>query len=150
VRPPEVVAACEWVCARLRNPDVLLQGSDVLALDDLDAGNADGARLIEEARRLLQIQGKPDSATLTLADIADRGELLSAMRFNGDGVITPATTQDDAVRATVAEIMRTHGSVPDRHKDKRRAWTAPASKRFSPRCRPRATGTPRRTRTTAR
>jgi hypothetical protein len=117
VRPPEVVAACEWVCARLRNPDVLLQCSDVLALEDLDAGNADGARLIEEARRLLQIQGKPDSATLTLADIADRGELLSAMRFNGDGVITPETTQDDAVRATVAEIMRTHGSVPDRHKD---------------------------------
>jgi len=116
VRPPEVVAACEWVCARLRNPDVLLQGSDVLALDDLDAGNADGARLIEEARRLLQIQGKPDSATLTLADIADRGELLAAMRFNGDGVITPATAEDDAVRATVAEIIRTHGSVPDRHK----------------------------------
>lgn len=117
VRPPEVVAACEWVCARLHNPDVLLQGSDVLRLDDLDAGNVDGARLIEEARRLLQIQGRPDSATLTLADIADRGELLSAMRFNGDGVITPETAHDDAVRATVAEIMRTHGSVPDRHKD---------------------------------
>jgi hypothetical protein len=116
VRPPEVVAACEWVCARLRNPDVLLQGSDVLALDDLDAGNADGARLIEEARRLLQIQGKPDSATLTLADIADRGELLAAMRFNGDGVDHARDAQDDAVRATVAEIMRTHGSVPDRHK----------------------------------
>lgn len=117
VRPPEVVAACEWVCARLRNPDVLLEGSDVLTLDDLDADNADGARLIEEARRLLQIQGKPDSATLTLADIADRGELLSAMRFNGDGVITPETAQSDALRATVAEIMRTHGSVPDRHKE---------------------------------
>ncbi|ADU38073.1 hypothetical protein [Variovorax paradoxus] len=116
VRPPEVVAACEWVCARLRNPDVLLQGSDALALDDLDAGNADGARLIEEARRLLQIQGKPDSATLTLADIADRGELLAAMRFNGDGVITPETAEDDTVRATVAEIIRIHGSVPDRHK----------------------------------
>ena len=115
VRPPEVVAACEWVCARLRNPDVLLQGSDVLALDDLDAGNADGARLLEEARRLLQIQGKPDSATLTLADIADRGELLSAMRFYGDGVITPQTSQDEAVSATVEAIMRSHGSVPDRH-----------------------------------
>jgi len=117
VRPPEVVAACEWVCARLRNPDVLLEGSDVLTLNDLDADNADGARLVEEARRLLQIQGKPDSATLTLADIADRGELLSAMRFNGDGVITPETAQSDALRATVAEIMRTHGSAPDRHKE---------------------------------
>jgi hypothetical protein len=42
VRPPEVVAACEWVCARLRNPDVLLQGSDVLTLGDLDGEHARG------------------------------------------------------------------------------------------------------------
>lgn len=115
VRPPEVVAACEWACARLRNPDVLLRGGDVLALADLDTGQADGARLLEEARRLLQIQGKPDAETLTLADIVDRGELLAAMRFNGDGVITPETAQDEALRDTLAEIMRTHGSVPDRH-----------------------------------
>ncbi|MFM9926861.1 hypothetical protein VLK31_28010 [Variovorax sp. H27-G14] len=116
VRPPEVVAACEWVCARLRNPDVLLQGSDVLTLDELDDSNPAGARLREEAHRLLQIQGKPDASTLTLADIADRGELLAAMRFNGDGVVTPETAQDDALRATIEEVIRTHGSVPDRHK----------------------------------
>lgn len=116
VRPPEVVAACEWVCARLRNPDVLLQGSDVLTLGDLDGDTPAGARLHEEARRLLQIQGKPEADTLTLADIADRGELLAAMRFNGDGIVTPDTAQDDAVRAAIAEVMRVHGSVPDRHK----------------------------------
>lgn len=115
VRPPEVVAACEWVCARLRNPDVLLQGSDVLSLADLDDAAPDGARLREEARRLLQIQGKPEADALTLADIADRGELLAAMRFNGDGIVTPATAQDDALRATVEDVMRVHGSVPDRH-----------------------------------
>ncbi len=116
VRPPEVVAACEWVCARLRNPDVLLQGSDVLTLGDLNDRNPAGARLLEEARRLLQIKGRPDDDTLTLADIADRGELLAAMRFNGDGVVTPDTAQDEAVRATIAEVIRLHGSVPDRHK----------------------------------
>jgi hypothetical protein len=116
VRPPEVVAACQWVCARLRNPDVLLRGSDVLSLDDLDEGNPAGARLREEAQRLLHIQGRPDSDTLTLDDIANRGELLAAMRFNGDGIVTPDTAQDDTVRATLAEIIRTHGSVPDRHK----------------------------------
>jgi hypothetical protein len=116
VRPPEVVAACEWVCARLRNPDVLLKGSDVLSLDDLDDGNPAGARLREEAQRLLHIQGRPDSDTLTLDDIANRGELLAAMRFNGDGIVTPDTAQDEAVRAALVEIIRTHGSVPDRHK----------------------------------
>ncbi len=116
VRPPEVVAACEWVCERLRDPGVLLRRSDVLALDDLDVARPAGARLREEAQRLLQIQGKPEAGTLTLADIADRDALLAAMRFNGDGVITPATAGDDAAaRETLAEIIRTHGSVPDRH-----------------------------------
>lgn len=115
VRPPEVVAACEWACERFASPDVLLAGGDVLSLSDLNPATEPGARLIDEARRLLQIQGKPEADRLTLADIADRGELLAAMRFNGDGVITPATAQDDAVRATIEDIMRSHGSVPDRH-----------------------------------
>ena len=59
VRPPEVVAACEWVCARLRNPDVLLEGSDVLTLDDLDA-RRDAAGVESERQRDLLSQRRQD------------------------------------------------------------------------------------------
>ncbi|MDR6518058.1 hypothetical protein J2789_000720 [Variovorax paradoxus] len=115
VRPPEVIAACRWACERLRSPDALLAGGGTLSLDDLDDKGAAGADLAKEGRRILDLLGKNDSNTLTLADISNRSEWLAAMRFNGDGVVTPDTASDDALRATIEEAMRTHGSTPDRH-----------------------------------
>lgn len=115
VRPPEVIAACQWACERLRSADVLLAGGGTLSLDDLDDTRTPGADLAREGRRILDLLGKQDTHTLTLADIADRGEWLAAMRFNGDGVVTPDTATDDALRTTIEEAMRTHGSTPDRH-----------------------------------
>ncbi len=118
IRPPELVAACEWMCLQLRDPDTLLQGGDAIAVaaiaDDPQAG--DGPRLADEARRILRLRGKADADTLTLADVTDRGELLAAMRFNGDGVVTPDTAEDDApTRAVLERILRTHGAAQDRN-----------------------------------
>jgi len=118
VRPPEVIAACQWACERLRSADALLAGGGTLSLDDLDDNSAAGADLAREGRRILDLLGKKDSNTLTLADISDRSEWLAAMRFNGDGVVTPDTASDDALRSTIEEAMRTHGSTPDRHEKK--------------------------------
>jgi len=118
VRPPEVIAACQWACERLRSADALLAGGGTLSLDDLDDGSAAGADLAKEGRRILDLLGKKDSNTLTLADISDRSEWLAAMRFNGDGVVTPDTATDDTLRSTIEEAMRTHGSTPDRHENK--------------------------------
>ncbi|MBB4221680.1 hypothetical protein [Variovorax guangxiensis] len=118
VRPPEVITACQWACERLRSADALLAGGGTLSLDDLDDNSAAGADLAREGRRILDLLGKKDSNTLTLADISDRSEWLAAMRFNGDGVVTPDTASDDALRSTIQEAMRTHGSTPDRHEKK--------------------------------
>ena len=119
VRPPEVIAACQWACERLRSADALLAGGGTLSLDDLDDKGAAGADLAREGRRILDLLGKKDLDTLTLADISDRSEWLAAMRFNGDGVVTPETAAtDEALRAAIEEAMRTHGSTPDRHEKK--------------------------------
>ena len=119
VRPPEVIAACQWACERLRSADVLLAGGGTLSLDDLDGTRSPGADLAREGRRILALLGKNDANTLTLADISDRGEWLASMRFNGDGVVTPETAgDDDALRAAIEEAMRTHGSTPDRHENR--------------------------------
>ena len=118
VRPPEVIAACQWACERLRSADVLLAGGGMLSLEDLDDARAPGADLAKEGRRILDLLGKKDANTLTLADISDRGEWLASMRFNGDGVVTPETATDDALRVAIEEAMRTHGSTPDRHENR--------------------------------
>ncbi|MET0211334.1 MAG: hypothetical protein ABW220_19985 [Burkholderiaceae bacterium] len=118
VRPPELIAACQWVCERLRDPDVLLTESDCLPLSDLDTGSDAGAQLQAEARRILQLLGRPDAQALSLTDIADRGEWLAAMRFNGDGVVTPETAHDPDLRWLIGEVMARYGTVPDRDQGK--------------------------------
>ncbi len=115
VRPPELIAACQWACERLRNPDTLLAGGDTVTLADLDDGTTAGAELLAEARRMLELLGKPDAPSFALADISGRTDWLAAMRFNGDGVITPDTAEEPAVRATIDHILQAQGSLPDRH-----------------------------------
>src|SRR5690242_2054546 len=51
IRAPELVAAAQWVCARLKNVDDLLPGRDVLLAASLvDAPDSDAAALAGQAR----------------------------------------------------------------------------------------------------
>lgn len=117
IRAPELIAACEWACAQLADPQVLLAGGDTLALDAFAPPADDGAdlSLAAEARRVLEDIGRPGEGAIALADVLARSERLAAMRFNGDGVVTPATATDAAVRHTVQRIIETHGAVQDRN-----------------------------------
>ncbi|RYF33077.1 MAG: hypothetical protein EOO26_09395 [Comamonadaceae bacterium] len=115
VRPPELIAACKWVCERLRNPDTLLAGGDSVALADLDTDHPAGAAVAAEARRMLTLLGKPDADRFSLADVSGRTDWLAAMRFNGDGVVTPAATDDPEIQKMLERILQTQGGVPDRH-----------------------------------
>ncbi len=114
IRPPELIAACEWACAQLKDPGELMTGEDTIALDML-APAAEGISLADEARRVLQLAGKEGADRITLDEVLQRSELLAAMRFNGDGVVTPETSDDEAVRQTLRRIMETQGSTKDRN-----------------------------------
>ncbi|RYF80302.1 MAG: hypothetical protein EOO29_14390, partial [Comamonadaceae bacterium] len=111
IRPPELIAACEWACRELRDPDQLLAGGDTLSVGDLPEGSV----LAAEAKRVLQIVGKADTDALTVKDVTGRSELLAAMRFNGDGVVTVKTALDAPTQAVIRHILDTHGSVTDRN-----------------------------------
>jgi hypothetical protein len=113
IRPPELIAACAWACDRLRSADELARPGDTLEIGAIDDGTADGAALAAEARRLLDLAGRPESTAIALADVLARSQQLSAMRFNGDGIITTDTAGDDPVaRAAIGHIITTHGSIP--------------------------------------
>lgn len=111
IRPPELIAACEWACRELRDPDVLLAAQDTLSVSDLP----EGSLLAAEARRILELVGKHEGDALTVKDVTGRSELLAAMRLNGDGVVSPKTASgDEALQALIRRIIDTHGSVKDR------------------------------------
>ncbi|WP_326536313.1 hypothetical protein [Pseudorhodoferax sp.] len=113
IRAPELIDACEWACARLRDPARLLHGGDRLALADL-ADTEEGHALADEARRTLQRHGQADGLDIGLGELAERQKHLAGERFNGDGVVAPSTAADDAaLRALIEKIVATQGGIAD-------------------------------------
>jgi hypothetical protein len=112
IRPPELIAACEWAVARVKDPQVLADGGDVLQLASINQNHEDGALLLAEAQRVLALAGQPQASSLTLAQVQERLTSLQALRFNGDGVISAATAEgDEALAALITRIQETYGAV---------------------------------------
>ena len=112
IRPPELVAACEWAVARVKDPQVLADGGDVLQLASINDSTEEGAALLAEARRVLALAGQSDASAITLAQVQERLASLQALRFNGDGVISAATAEaNEALAALIARIQEAYGSV---------------------------------------
>ena len=53
IRVDEVVAASNYLCAVLRNPDILLEEKDLLRIADLNEDNADAKQMADIARRIV-------------------------------------------------------------------------------------------------
>jgi hypothetical protein len=113
IRAPELLAACEWACERLRDPGRLLHPQPRLALADL-ADDDTGRALADAARHTLALHGNADAPDIGLPELAERQKHLAGERFNGDGIVTPATAGEDAaLRALITQIVATQGGVDD-------------------------------------
>ncbi|MEJ8853735.1 hypothetical protein WKW79_04100 [Variovorax robiniae] len=113
IRPPELIEACEWACAQLRDPDELMEGADSIALSAFSEPATEDLPLSDEARRVLDVLQKNDANVITLDEVLQRSDTLAAMRFNGDGIVTPDTADEEPVRRTLQWIAETQGSVKD-------------------------------------
>jgi len=109
IRLPEVLDAIKWVTASLKSADEIVRSHDRLALDAI----AD-AELRASAKQILTNLGKPDAVEISVEDVADTAKIFAETRFNGDGVVPAESAGSDGARQLVAEIIETHGSVPDR------------------------------------
>ncbi len=113
IRPPELLAACAWACAQLHNPDELAQPGDTLDIAAINDTTEQGAALAGAARRILTLAGHEEAPRIALADVLARSEHLSSQRFNGDGIITTETAQDDTLaRDAIEKILQTQGGTP--------------------------------------
>ncbi len=112
IRVNDVVRTAKWITGVLRNPDVLLQGSDAIDIEEFSE-TADGAKLKASAKQILVNLGK-EGNTVSLADTADLEAIFAKTRFNGDGVVTEATAEDADVKAAIAAAVASLGGVADR------------------------------------
>ena len=114
IRVAEVVAAAEWVCSLITDNNLLTAGTDVLALKDIKQDSELGTRLYASAVQILASIGKAGESEISISGIAEGIEKFSASRFNGDGIITPASTEDEALSKAVESAIASVGGVTDR------------------------------------
>lgn len=114
IRVPELIAALKWTGAQLKDRAPLLAGARELSLRALEDGTEEGRHLVGAARRVLDSLGKGSATSISIADTGDVARIFAQMRCNGDGVITAASSEDEAVDAAIARIMALTGTVTDR------------------------------------
>ena len=109
----EVIAAAQWVTGVLKNPDLLLKGQDFLKFSDFDTKNEEGAKLEKSAKQILA-NLKIEKDGISLTETSDNEKIFAETQFNGDGIITEASADDEALKETIKNIIATVGASKDR------------------------------------
>src|ERR1022692_1767639 len=111
VRPPEVIAAVTWACARLKDPGLLLKGADPLPLDAIATG-AEGAPIADAARWILSRLGAAATA-VTAEQAVEVARSVSQGALKGDGVLRPEAASDEGVRTLIKDIIQCQGKATE-------------------------------------
>lgn len=114
IRAPEVLGAVDFVCRLLREPSEILTARGPLALAAFREDTAEGRAALASARIILAGLGKAQASAITVADVSDQAKVFADMPFNGDGIVTEASTEDAAAQATIKDAVASVGGDLDR------------------------------------
>ena len=113
IRVNDVVATSKWLTGLVKDADVILNGQDSFDTGQFNQENPDGLKLYNSAKQILVNLGKTDNV-ISVADAADIAAIFAQTRFNGDGIITEASTDDADEKAAIAAAVASFGGVADR------------------------------------
>lgn len=113
LRVNDVIAVSQWITSVLKDNDLILKGADSIDVDFINTEDANGKKLYSSAKQILENLGK-EGNIISLADTADITAIFAKTRFNGDGIITEASTDDAELKAAITTAIATIGSVTDR------------------------------------
>ena len=113
VRVAEVVAAAQWLTSVVKDKDAILKGESVLKLDGINADCEAGAQLLGSAKQILANLGL-EKDEITVEEASDSVAIFAKTQYNGDGVITQASADDESLRPLIATIAEKVGSATDR------------------------------------
>jgi len=114
IRPPEVLAAVEFVGRTLAKPEAVRKRTAKVALSAIDEEDDEGKRLLASAKQILKNLGKKSSKEITLEDVLDTAKIFAQTKLNGDGVVPADSAEDPAVAKAIEDTMSAVGSVTDR------------------------------------
>jgi predicted secreted protein len=114
IRPSEILGAVRFVRDACKNLDDLFKAEERVPLAAIKEDTELGKALAAEAKHILQSLGRPDAGTIGLDDVADTAKILTATRFNGDGILPPESAGDEPTAQAVRDLITALGSKPDR------------------------------------
>ncbi|MCX8155411.1 MAG: hypothetical protein N3J91_02965 [Verrucomicrobiae bacterium] len=114
IRPPELLAAVEWVCGVVKDPGCFLTPGESLPLAQFNEAHPEGRALLAAARQILRNLGRPEAGEIALGDTMDPARIFAHTVFNGDGVVPPEAAGEEAVREVLQDMLQCVGGVPDR------------------------------------
>lgn len=113
LRINDVIAVSQWITSVLKDNDLILKGADTIDINYINTEDANGKKLYSSAKQILENLGK-EGSQISLADTADITAIFAKTRFNGDGIITEASSDDADLKTTIAAAISTVGNVTDR------------------------------------
>lgn len=109
----DVINTANWLTDVIKDADKLLEQKDGVALADINEESETGKKLLASARQILQNLGK-DAEVITVADSSDSIAIFAQTRFNGDGIITEGSSDDEKIKNTIAAAVAATGGSQDR------------------------------------
>lgn len=109
----DVIATAEWLGKVLNNLNLLLNRDDAVDLTAFNENTEEGRALKASAKQILLNLGL-NKNSISVADTSDSIAIFAQTRLNGDGIITPASTDDAALQNVINCAVGTVGSVQDR------------------------------------
>jgi len=115
IRVPEVIEAVKWVTAMINNPDELLTDPQKLPLSSINISTEEGKSLLESARQILANLGNPDAPDISVEETSDTAKIFAGTKFNGDGIITEDSADEEPLKNLIRDIISCMGSAVDRN-----------------------------------
>ena len=113
IRVNDIICISKWITLVLKNSDVILEGQDSIDIEQINTEVPEGVKLYNSAKQILQNLNKEEK-TISLAETADIAAIFAKTRFNGDGVITEASSDDEQEKAAITAAIAATGGTLDR------------------------------------
>lgn len=109
----EVVAASKWLTTVINDPELLLRRDTYIPFSAFNTNNDEGRHLLETAKQIVDNLGL-EKDSISIADVSDSLAIFAKTRFNGDGIITEQSADDEALKSLIGIIKGAMGSATDR------------------------------------
>lgn len=114
LRVPEVIAAVKWICSVINNPNDLLRQENALPLSAIKTNTELGVNLLGSAKTILKNLKQENSERIDVSQTSNTTAIFAGTAFNGDGIITPNSSNNSELAELIKVIGEIAGFVKDR------------------------------------